>query len=131
MFFAADSGEKLKAVYNIYPQNVLTSSHPLVLCHVETRVAGAALQAWCGLWHAVRPGRLVRVVGLRREPLVAFLKAYKRGSQWMLDHPDEAAQLAVKHAIDGKDPPAQTGDYQAAQRCHGGRAHQVAQPRMV
>jgi NitT/TauT family transport system substrate-binding protein len=22
----------------------------------------------------------------------------------MLDHPDEAAQLAVKHAIDGKDP---------------------------
>jgi hypothetical protein len=104
MFFAADSGEKLKAVYNIYPQNVLTSSHPLVLCHVETRVAGAALQAWCGLWHAVRPGRLVRVVGLRREPLVVFLKAYKRGSQWMLDHPDEAAQLAVKHAIDGKDP---------------------------
>ena len=40
----------------------------------------------------------------RREPLLAFLKAYKRGSQWMLDHPDEAAQLAVKHAIDGKDP---------------------------
>jgi NitT/TauT family transport system substrate-binding protein len=39
----------------------------------------------------------------RREPLVAFLKAYKRGTQWMLDHPDEAGQLAVKHAIDGKD----------------------------
>jgi NitT/TauT family transport system substrate-binding protein len=29
---------------------------------------------------------------------------YKRGTQWMLDHPDEAAQLAMKHAIDGKDP---------------------------
>jgi NitT/TauT family transport system substrate-binding protein len=40
----------------------------------------------------------------RREPLAAFLKAYKRGTQWMLDYPDEAAQLAVKHAIDGKDP---------------------------
>jgi ABC-type nitrate/sulfonate/bicarbonate transport system substrate-binding protein len=29
----------------------------------------------------------------RREPLVAFLKAYKRGAQCMLDHPDEASQL--------------------------------------
>jgi hypothetical protein len=29
--------------------------------------AGAAIQAWCGLGHAVLPGRLVRVVVLRRE----------------------------------------------------------------
>jgi DDE superfamily endonuclease len=29
--------------------------------------AGAEIQAWCGLWHAVLPGRLVRVVVLRRE----------------------------------------------------------------
>jgi hypothetical protein len=29
--------------------------------------AGAAIQAWCGLWHSVLPGRLVRVVVLRRE----------------------------------------------------------------
>jgi hypothetical protein len=29
--------------------------------------AGAELQAWCGLWHSVLPGRLVRVVVLRRE----------------------------------------------------------------
>jgi hypothetical protein len=29
--------------------------------------AGAAIQAWEGLWHAVLPGRLVRIVGLRRE----------------------------------------------------------------
>ncbi len=29
--------------------------------------AGAELQAWCGLWHAVLPGRLVRVVVLRRQ----------------------------------------------------------------
>jgi hypothetical protein len=29
--------------------------------------ARAELQAWCGLWHAVLPGRLIRVVVLRRE----------------------------------------------------------------
>jgi DDE superfamily endonuclease len=29
--------------------------------------AGAELQAWCGLWHSVLPGRLLRVVVLRRE----------------------------------------------------------------
>jgi NitT/TauT family transport system substrate-binding protein len=29
---------------------------------------------------------------------------YKRGTQWMLEHPAEAAQLAVKYAINGKDP---------------------------
>jgi hypothetical protein len=29
--------------------------------------AGAEIQAWCGLWHAVLPGRLVRGVVLRRQ----------------------------------------------------------------
>ena len=29
--------------------------------------AGTEIHAWCGLWHAVLPGRLVRVVVLRRE----------------------------------------------------------------
>jgi hypothetical protein len=29
--------------------------------------AGAEIQAWCGLWHAVLPGRLVQVVVLRRQ----------------------------------------------------------------
>jgi DDE superfamily endonuclease len=29
--------------------------------------AGAAIQAWCGLWHPVLPGRLLRVVIVRRE----------------------------------------------------------------
>jgi hypothetical protein len=28
--------------------------------------AGAEIQAWCGLWHSVLPGRLLRVVVLRR-----------------------------------------------------------------
>jgi hypothetical protein len=34
------------------------SAHP--------REAGAEIQAWCGLWHAVLPGRLIRVVVVRR-----------------------------------------------------------------
>jgi DDE superfamily endonuclease len=29
--------------------------------------AGAEIQTWCGLWHAVLPGRLVQVVVLRRQ----------------------------------------------------------------
>ena len=29
--------------------------------------AGAEIQAWCGLWHAVLPGRLLRVVVVRRD----------------------------------------------------------------
>ncbi len=32
-----------------------------------------------------------------------FLRAYRKGSQWMLDHPDKAAELAVKYATDGSD----------------------------
>ena len=28
---------------------------------------GAEIQAWCGLWHSVLPGRLIRVVVVRRE----------------------------------------------------------------
>ncbi len=30
--------------------------------------AGAEIQAWFGLWHSVLPGRLIRVVVLRRDP---------------------------------------------------------------
>jgi hypothetical protein len=29
--------------------------------------AGAEIQAWCGLWHSVLPGRLIRVVVMRRD----------------------------------------------------------------
>jgi NitT/TauT family transport system substrate-binding protein len=39
-----------------------------------------------------------------KEPIRRFLKAYRQGSQWMLDHPDEASTLAVKYASDGQDP---------------------------
>jgi NitT/TauT family transport system substrate-binding protein len=32
-----------------------------------------------------------------------FLRAYRKGSQWMLDNPQKAAELVVKHATDGQD----------------------------
>jgi NitT/TauT family transport system substrate-binding protein len=175
LFFAADSGEKLKAVYDIYPQNVFNVVSPssknitkpqdlkgkrigvyslesgtrhnlrIILRavgldekDVEVVPTGvlnfgplmqgqvdATAATDTGLWAAQQQGLGdVHIIWARnylntptdafivseefyttrREPLVAFLKAYKRGTQWMLDHPDEAAQLAVKHAIDGKDP---------------------------
>ncbi len=39
----------------------------------------------------------------KKDLIGRFLKAYKKGSQWMLDNPDKAADLAVKYATDGKD----------------------------
>jgi len=175
LFFAADGGEKLKAVYNIYPQNVFNIVSPtsknitkpqdlkgkrigvyslesgtrhnlrIILRSVgldekDVKVVptgvlnfGPLLQGQVdataatdtGLWAAQQQGlgdvHLIwardylntptdafivseEFYTTRREPLVAFLKVYKRGTQWMLAHPDEASQLAVKHAIDGKDP---------------------------
>jgi len=175
LLFAADSGEKLKAVYNIYPQNVFNVVSPtsknitkpqdlkgkrlgvyslesgtrhnlrIILRSVgldekDVEVVptgvlnfGPLMQGQVdataatdtGLWAAQQQGLgEVHIIwardylntptdafivseelyATRRAPLVAFLQAYKRGTQWMLDHPDEAAQLAVKHAIDGKDP---------------------------
>ena len=174
LFFAADKGEKLKAVYNIYPQNVfnvvsrvgknitkpqdlqgkrlgvysmesgtrhnlriilrsvgldekdvemiptgILNFAPLIQDQVDATAATDT-----GLWLAQQSGLgAVNVIWARdylntptdafivteqwsmanRDTLRAFLQAYKRGTQWMLDHPDEAAQLAVKHAIDGKD----------------------------
>ncbi len=174
LLFAADSGEKLKAVYNIYPQNVFNVVSPtsknitkpqdlkgkrigvyslesgtrhnlrIILRSVgldekdvEVVPTGvlnfgplmqgqvdASAATDTGLWAAQQQGLgEVHIIWARdylntptdafivsealyttrREPLAAFLKAYKRGTQWMLDHPDEAAQLAVKHAIDGKE----------------------------
>jgi NitT/TauT family transport system substrate-binding protein len=39
----------------------------------------------------------------RKDFLRRFLRAYRQGTQWMLDHPDDAAQLATKYATDGQD----------------------------
>ncbi len=40
--------------------------------------AGAQVQAWCGLWHSVLPGRLIQVVVVRREAQRASQKAGTR-----------------------------------------------------
>jgi hypothetical protein len=40
--------------------------------------ASAEIQAWCGLWHSVLPGRLIRVVVLRRDATRATKRAGQR-----------------------------------------------------
>jgi hypothetical protein len=47
---------------------------------------GAAIQAWCGLWHSVLPGRLIRVVVVRR----AAKRYTKRAGQRKPPPPIEA-----------------------------------------
>lgn len=173
-FFALDQGSKLRAVYNIYPQNVFnvfalkttgitqprelkgkkvgvysrasgTYHNLLVLLRagglkeadvevVATGVNnfGAVLQGQVDAQAATDTGLyLARQQGLgevnviwvrdylntpsdafvvtedalqgRKELLRRFLRAYRRGSQWMLDNPERAAELAQKYATDGQD----------------------------
>jgi hypothetical protein len=40
--------------------------------------AGAEIQAWCGLWHPVLPGRLLRVVVVRRQAKASAQRAGQR-----------------------------------------------------
>src|SRR5690606_34730505 len=40
----------------------------------------------------------------RQDILRRFLAAYRDSAQWMIDRPEEAARIAVKRAINGKDP---------------------------
>jgi len=48
---------------------------------------------------------VVRAETAQKQPdlVKRFLRAYRKGSQWMLDHPEKAAELAVKYATDGQD----------------------------
>ncbi len=39
----------------------------------------------------------------KKDLIARFLRAYKQGTQWMLDKPDAAAEVAVKYATDGKE----------------------------
>jgi NitT/TauT family transport system substrate-binding protein len=39
----------------------------------------------------------------KKEELKKFLEAYKISAEWMIENPEEAAELAVQYAIDGKD----------------------------
>ncbi|MBC7600371.1 MAG: ABC transporter substrate-binding protein [Polaromonas sp.] len=174
-FFAAlEKGEKLRAIYDIYPQNVFnvvslksrnitkpadlkgkkigvyslssgTRQNLLVLLHqaglresdvtiVVTGLLNFAplMQGQVDATAATDTGLLVgRQKGLadvnvmevknylnvssdlfvvreetyqqKKELLKKFLAAYRDSVNWMIQQPEEAAALAVKHAIDGKD----------------------------
>jgi NitT/TauT family transport system substrate-binding protein len=174
-FSALDKGEKLRAIYDIYPQNVFnvvslkagnitkpsdlkgkkigvyslssgTRQNLLVLLHqaglsesdvtiVVTGLLNFAplLQGQVDATAATDTGLLVgkrrgigdvnvievgkylnvssdmfvvreEVYQQKKALLKRFLKAYRDSAAWMMSKPDEAAQLAVKRAIDGTDP---------------------------
>ncbi len=175
-FFAAlDKGEKLRAIYDIYPQNVFnvvslksaniqkpadlkgkrigvyslssgTRQNLQVLLHqaglsesdVTVVVTGLLnfaplMQGQVDATAATDTGLLVgkqRGLGevnvmevknhlnissdffvvreetyqTKKEVLKRFLLAYRDSANWMISSPEEAAKLAVKYAIDGKDP---------------------------
>jgi len=174
-FSALDKGEKLRAIYDIYPQNVFnvvslksaninkpadlkgkkigvyslssgTRQNLLVLLHqagltesdvtiVVTGLLNFAplLQGQVDATAATDTGLIVgkrrglgdvnvmevgkylnvssdmfvvreEVYQQKKALLRRFLKAYRDSAAWMLARPDEAAQLAVKRAIDGSDP---------------------------
>ncbi|MEH7254134.1 ABC transporter substrate-binding protein [Neobacillus niacini] len=39
----------------------------------------------------------------KKDMLKKFIEGYQNSAEWMINHPVEAADLAVKYAIDGKD----------------------------
>ena len=180
-FFAAlDKGEKLIAIYNIYPQNVFnvvalkksgitkpadlkgrkvgvyslssgTRQNLQVLLHqvglsekdITVQATGLlnfapVMQGQVAATAATDTGLYVgRLRGLkdlnvievkdylnvpsdifvvteeafakRKDLLRRFLAAYRDSAQWMIDQPEEAAKLAVKRAINGKDEKVNLG----------------------
>ncbi|MEO8654812.1 MAG: ABC transporter substrate-binding protein [Ramlibacter sp.] len=175
LFAALDKGEKLRAIYDIYPQNVFnvvslkaaninkpadlkgrkigvyslasgTRQNLLVLLHqaglteldvtivvtgllnfapllqgqVDATAAtdtGLAVGRRKGLGdvNVMEVGKYLNVSSdlfvvreqvyqQKKDVLRRFLKAYRDSASWMIANPQEAAQLAVKRAIDGTDP---------------------------
>lgn len=174
-FFALDKGERLVAVYNIYPQNVFNvvskreaniespeqlkgktigvyslasgTRHNLLLLLrsvglkesdvtiVETGLLNFAplIQGQVDATAATDTGLLaglekglgddLRVMEVKdywnvpsdlfvvteetyrtkKELLRKFLEAYRDSAEWMLEHPEEAAKIAARKAIDGQD----------------------------
>ena len=175
VFFAADKGEKLRAVWNIYPENVFNlvapkakgitkpqdlkgkkvgvysqasgTRHNLLIMlrtaglresDVEVIAVGvgnfgaliegkidAMAATDTGLWAAQQQGLgevdvmwgrdylnwpadafvvSEKTYAERKDYVRRFLTAYRKGTRWMLDNPEKAAEVAVKYATDGKDP---------------------------
>jgi NitT/TauT family transport system substrate-binding protein len=175
MLFALEQGTRLRAVWNIYPENVFnvvalrssgitrpedlkgrrvgvysqasgTRYNLMVILRsvglqesdVETVAVGvgnfgpllegkvdAMAATDTGLWAAQQQGLgeahviwardylntptdvfivTEEVYQARKDFLRRFLHAYRQGTQWMLDHPEDAATLATKYATDGQDP---------------------------
>jgi ABC-type nitrate/sulfonate/bicarbonate transport systems, periplasmic components len=173
-FLALDKGQKLVAIYNIYPQNVFNVVSPkernitkpadlkgkkvgvyslssgtyqnlLVLLHqvgltekdVTIEVAGllnfapviqgqvdATAATDTGLYVGLQKGlKDVNVIEVKdtlnlpsdifvvteetyrtkKDLLKRFLAAYRDSAAWMIDHPEEAARIAVTRAINGRD----------------------------
>ncbi len=173
LYFSLNQGEKLKVIYNIYPQNVFnvvslkesnitkpedlkgkkigvyslssgTRQNLLVLLNqagltekdvtiVETGLLNFAplMQGQVDATAATDTGLVTaREKGLvdvnvlevkdylnvpsdvfvvtektyneKKELLKKFVEAYQTSAEWMISQPEEAAALAVKHAIDGK-----------------------------
>ena len=174
LYFALNQGEKLKVIYNIYPQNVFnvvslkesnitkpedlkgkkigvyslssgTRQNLLVLLNqaglsekdvtiVETGLLNfaplmqgqvdATAATDTGLVTAMEKGLVdVNVLEVKdylnvpsdvfvvtektynekKDMLKKFIEGYQTSANWMINQPEEAADLAVKYAIDGKD----------------------------
>lgn len=174
LFFALDQGEKLKVIYNIYPQNVFnivslkennltrpedlkgktigvyslssgTRQNLLIALHqaglkendvkiVETGLLNfapliqgqvdATAATDTGLYTGQQKGLgevdVIEVKDYLNMPsdvfvvtekyykenealLKAFLQSYKESAEWMIENPNEAAELAAEYAIDGQD----------------------------
>jgi NitT/TauT family transport system substrate-binding protein len=175
IYFAADKGEKIKAVYNIYPQNcfnvfafkrhkiarpadlagkkvgvlsmesgtrynleTLLAVNNIKRSDIEMIAVGLnpvpALQndqiqamamtdsmlhtlqyrgldpvdvIWCRDYLNL-PSDVFAVLEKdfkpKRDLLKRFLRAYRKGTEWTIQHPEEAVPYGTKHAVDGKDP---------------------------
>jgi NitT/TauT family transport system substrate-binding protein len=173
-FFALDKGEKLVAIYNIYPQNVFNvvslkdrnitkpgdlkgktigvyslasgTRHNLLLMlstaglkESDVTIVETGLLNFTPLMQGTVDATAATDTGLlagkgkglgdvnvmevkeylnvpsdifvvtedtyrtKKELLKRFLEAYRDSAQWMIDHPEDAAKLAVEAAIDGQD----------------------------